>query len=196
MGFADRDGIDALSMRKLGRELGVEAMSLYNHVAGKDDMLDGMVELVWGEVKLPSPKGDWRAAIRRTGTSAHKLLVRHPWACSLTISSGRIHLARLRYINAILARLATAGFTKALAYHAYHAIDSHIVGFSMWVNGHSISAVQRNEKATQTVLRDAAEQWPHLAEHAQQHRSGVGTGIDEFSLVLDFILDGLERRRE
>ncbi|HEX5993608.1 MAG TPA: TetR/AcrR family transcriptional regulator C-terminal domain-containing protein, partial [Jiangellales bacterium] len=195
MRFADRDGIDALSMRRLGRELGVEAMSLYNHVADKDDMLDGMVDMVWGEVKLPSSKGDWRAAIRGTGVSAHKLLVRHPWACSLTISSGRLRLARLRYIDAILGRLATAGFSDAHAYHAYHAIDSHVVGFSMWVNGHSMSALQRSEPAGQTMLRDVTQELPHLAEHVQQHRSGVGSGVDEFSLILDFILDGLGKVR-
>src|SRR5262245_36354744 len=111
--LADESGIEGLSMRKLGRALGVEAMSLYNHVADKDDMLDGMVDLVWSEVPPPSPRGEWRAAIRKTAVRAHQILLRHPWVGSLTISLGRIHPARLRYIEAILSRLGKAGLPAA-----------------------------------------------------------------------------------
>jgi AcrR family transcriptional regulator len=194
MRLTDESGIEALSMRKLGQALGVEAMSLYNHVAGKDDLLDGMADLVWSEVRPPPPRGDWRAAIRKTAVSAHRLLLRHPWVCGLTIASGRVHPARLRYIDAILSRLRGAGLSAGLTYHAYHAIDSHILGFSMWVNGHDAGAVKRDEAAVAEALRGVAEELPHLAEHARQHRAG-GYDTDEFTLILGFILDGLESRR-
>lgn len=196
IGLADESGIDALSMRKLGRALGVEAMSLYNHVSGKDDLLDGMVNQVWEEVTLPSPRGDWRAAIRRTAVSAHKSLLRHPWACNLTISSGRIREARVRYINAILGRLRKADLPAALAFHGYHAIDSHIIGFSMWYNGHSTAADRRDEQVMAIALHNVAEEHPHLAEHIQHHRTGIFQNrTDEFTLILDFILDGLDSSR-
>lgn len=189
---ADESGIDALSMRKLGRILGVEAMSLYNHVAGKDDLLDGMVDVVWDEVPAPSPRGDWRAAIRKTAVSAHRILLRHHWAGSLTISLGRGRPGRLRYIDAILGRLHKAGLSDALAFHAYHAIDCHIIGFTTWYHGHSIARAKREES---TELPFDAGELPHLAEHARQHRAGVGSGTDEFTLILDLILDGLETAR-
>ena len=196
VGLADQSGFESLTMRKLGRALGVEAMSLYHHVVGKDVLLDDMIDLVWGEVALPPARGGWRAAIRRTAVSAHKTLLRHPWACGLTISSGRIHPARLRYIDAILARLDGAGLPAALTYHAYHAIDSHIIGFSMWVNGHTTGAGKRDERVMATAMRHVAQECPHLAEHIRQHRSTAGRGrTDEFTLVLDFILDGLDQAR-
>lgn len=190
--LADDAGIGALSMRRLGRALGVEAMSLYNHVSGKGDLLDGMVDLVWGEVELPPAGGDWRAAIGTTAASAHAVLMRHPWACGPSIS-GRIHPARVRYIDAILGRLRSAGFTAELAYHAYHAIDSHVVGFTMWLTGHSMS--DRGTLAA-GVLDGLGRDYPYLAEHAAQHRAGAGgSGTDDFTFVLDLLLDGLERMR-
>jgi AcrR family transcriptional regulator len=196
VGFADESGLAALSMRKLGRMLQVEAMSLYNHVSGKDDMLDGMVDLIWSEVELPPARGAWRTAIRRTAASAHRVLMRHPWACGPTMSSGRIHPARIRYIDAILGRLRGAGFSAGLAYHAYHAIDSHIIGFTMWLTGHSIPEGDKREQLVATVLDGFGTEHPHLVEHIEQHQAGAGrTGKDEFTFVLDLLLDGLERLR-
>src|SRR5215510_6668084 len=153
--LADSEGIETLSMRKLGRALGVEAMSLYNHVDGKDAMLDGMVDLVLQEIDLPSPEEDWRAAMHRTAISAHDVLLRHPWACSLVMSSDRVHLARLRYIDAILGRFRQAGFSAELTFHAYHAIDSHIIGYTMWQIGHSLPA-DRIEDLAVNLLRTIA----------------------------------------
>jgi len=194
--FANECGIEALSMRRLGRRLGVEAMSLYNHVSGKDDMLDGMVDLVWSEVTPPPARGDWRAAIRKTAVSAHKLLLQHPWAGNLTISLGRIHPARLRYIDAILGRLTKAGLPEELIYHGYHAIDSHVIGFSMWVSGHSVGLEKRAKVAPPEVLPFDPAELAHLGEHARQHRTGVGpNNKDEFTFVLDLILEGLDRAR-
>ncbi|HZN77532.1 MAG TPA: TetR/AcrR family transcriptional regulator C-terminal domain-containing protein [Micromonosporaceae bacterium] len=191
--LADSEGIESLSMRKLGRALGVEAMSLYNHVDGKDPMLDGMVDLVWREIVLPSPGEHWRAAMHETAVSAHDVLLRHPWVCGLIMSPDRIHPARLEYIDAILGHLRDAGFPAEVMFHAYHAIDAHIIGFTMWEIGHSISPAKEKELA-ENLLPDLAENLPHLFEHAQQHRAGVGRdGPGGFVFVLDLILDGLER---
>jgi AcrR family transcriptional regulator len=196
MDLADKSGIEGLSMRKLGRELGVEAMSLYNHVAGKDDLLYGMVDLIWAEVTPPPPRGDWRTAIGKTALSAHKLLVRHPWACNLTITSGRIHPARMRYIDAILGRLTKADLPAELIYYAYHAIDSHIIGFTMWDNAHVVGADRRAQLAPQTDPPVTFDNLSYLAEHVRQHRKGFGrSGVNEFSFVLGLILDGIEQAR-
>lgn len=189
--FVDENGLDALSMRKLGRVLGVEAMSLYNHVRDKDDLLEGMVDLVWDGIVPPSSRGDWRAAVRKTAVSANKALLKHPWACTATISSGRIHPARMRYIEGVLGRLRKAGFTAGLAFHAYHAIDSHIIGYTMWDAGHVIPLDK-----TPQLAPDFLEDHPHLAEHSTLHQTGSGRGLDEFTFTLDLILDGLERERE
>jgi AcrR family transcriptional regulator len=195
IGLADESGIEALSMRRLGRALGVEAMSLYNHVAGKDDLLDGMVDLVWGGVTLPPAGGEWKAAIRTTAVSAHQILLRHPWACHLVIS--RPLPTRLRYIDAILGRLHNARFPPHLTYYAYHAIDSHIIGFTMWHSGHSITEDRRAALEDRlTGLSELFDELPHLRQHTEQHRTGLGRdGPDEFTFALDFILTGLDRAR-
>src|SRR5205809_5129785 len=138
IGLADEGGIESLTMRKLARGLGVEAMSLYNHVANKGDLVDAMVDLVVGEIELPST-ADWDGAIRQYAISAHEVLLCHPWACSLVMSppTDRIRRSpRLRYVEWLLARLREAGFSAELTYHAYHALDSHILGFTMWQLGH------------------------------------------------------------
>lgn len=161
-------------------------------------MLDGMVDLVWSEVAPPSPRGNLRPAIRKTAVSAYQLLVRYPWAASLAISLGRAHPARLRYIEAILGKLRKAGFSTALAYHGYHAIDSHVVGFTMWYDGHAVGAGRRAKSERATALPFEPGEFPYLAEHTEEHRTGIGvglTGTDEFTFVLDLILDGLDRAR-
>src|SRR5947209_8441840 len=138
LGLADEAGIEALTMRKLGQALGVEAMSLYNHVANKDDLLAGMVDRVAGEIELPPAGGDWAAAVRVSAISAHAALERHPWATTLMMSRGGP--ARMRYMDALLRRLREAGFSPELTYHAYHALDAHIFGFSLWEAGHAVTA--------------------------------------------------------
>src|SRR5215208_2263294 len=138
--LADESGIDSLSMRKLAAELGVEAMSLYNHVANKGDLFDAIVDRVVSEIELPDD-GAWDEAVRRCAVSAHAAFLRHPWACSLVLSPSRMpdpraKPARLVYMEWLLRRLRDAGFSPALTYHAYHALDSHIVGFTLWELGH------------------------------------------------------------
>ena len=190
--LADETGIDALSMRRLGQELGVEAMSLYNHVANKDDILGGMVDIVVGEIELPAA-GDWQAAIRRTAISAYEVLLGHPWAASLVLSGPGLSYARLRYMDGILGSLRAGGFSAEMTDHAYHALDSHVMGFTLWQVG--ISAGLANISSVEDFLRELDQDaYPHLAEHAQQHmkeRNPEDEG--EFAFGLDLILDGLER---
>jgi AcrR family transcriptional regulator len=205
MALADVDGIEALSMRRLAQELGVEAMSLYNHVANKGEILDGIVDLAVSEIELPSTEEEWEVAVRRCAISAHEAFLRHPWACSLVMSPGSTeigHSARLRYIEWLLRRLREAGFSPELTYHAYHALDSHVLGFTMWQLGHLAAAKSLGggkdfaELAAGLVRELRAGGYPYLAEHAEQHvTSPSDEGEGEFEFGLDLILEGLKRAR-
>jgi len=194
--LADEGGIDALSMRKLGQALGVEAMSLYNHVASKDDLLDGMTDLVMSEIEL-SEEGDWKAALRRSAVSAHEVLGRHPWACELALSPARTVPVLVRRADWMLRRLREAGFSAEVTYHAFHALDAHILGFTLWQLGHGIVDDEHLAELAEAFFRQFPQDaFPYLREHAEQHLSGFGRGEPgAFDLVLDLILDGLERAR-
>jgi AcrR family transcriptional regulator len=190
-------------MRKLSRALGVEAMSLYNHVANKGDLVDAIVDLVVGEIELPPGADDWEAAIRRCAISAHEAFLRHPWACSLVMSptsTRTVRTPRLRYMEWLLRRLREADFSPELTYDAYHALDSHIVGFTLWQLGHSAGAKDMAgdralaDFAATFLLELRAEGYTYLAEHAEQHLAAPsGQGEREFEFGLDLILDGLKR---
>src|SRR5713101_6834424 len=136
--LVDEQGIDALSMRKLGQAVGYEAMSLYNHVANKDDLLDGILDLVLAEMDPPARDGGL-PAIRAAALSAHEALKQHPWAAGLLMSPGRVRPARLELMNGLLGALRNAGFSAETTYHAYHAIDAHVIGFSLWQSTHDFS---------------------------------------------------------
>ncbi len=194
--LADEGGIESLSMRKLGQALGVEAMSLYNHVANKDDILNGIVEIVEGDIELPSPGADWKPALRRTAKSAHDIFQRHPWAAGLVLSANGARPVRWRYMNAILGCLREAGFSAEMTDHAYHALESHIAGFTLWASQLSIDADQLPDLAADFIKR-LPEDLPYLVEHVHQHlkeRSLEDEGT--FIFGLDLILDGLERIRD
>ena len=203
--LADGGGIESLTMRRLARELGVEAMSLYNHVANKGDLVDAMVDLVVSEIELPATSDTWDVAVRECAISAHEVLLRHPWSCSLVMSTTSTRIARnarVRYMEWLLGRLREAGFSAELTYHAYHALDSHILGFTLWELGHSGAAnAVRGDKdfadfAASFVRELRAADYPYLAEHAEQHVAALGDeGTSEFEFGLDLILDGLERAR-
>ena len=203
--LADEGGIESLTMRKLARELGVEAMSLYNHVANKGDLVDGIVDLVVGEIDLPST-ADWEAAIRECAISAHDAFLRHPWACSLVMSptaARGARVPRLRYMEWLLGRLRDAGFSPELTYHAYHALDGHILGFTLWQLGHSAAALEIGGAQEFADLADKFLQefraggYPNLAEHVEQHiaASSDGESESEFEFGLGLILDGLKKAR-
>jgi AcrR family transcriptional regulator len=192
--LADEEGIAALTMRRLAQALGVEAMTLYYHVANKDEILDGMVDLVVGEMEVPAVTGaDWKAELRRASISAHDVLVRHPWAASLLLDGPRVSQARLRQMDAILGCLRAGGFTATMTDHAYHALDSHITGFTLWQVGISAGMQQLGPVADFLDTVDV-EAMPHLAEHIQQHlRERDSEEPGEFEFGLDLVLDGLER---
>ena len=197
MDLADEGGIEAVTMRRLARALGVEAMSLYYYAANKDDILTGIVDLVVREIDLPATEGDWQAAIRASAISAHRVLRRHPWACNLLMSAPRILPGRLRYIDALLSRLGEARLPADLTDLAYHALDSHILGFTLWEAGYTSASRDLPPDFAATFLRDLPmEDYPHLADHVAYHlRPPSASRKGEFEFVLDLILDGLERAR-
>jgi AcrR family transcriptional regulator len=197
VGLADRSGLESLTMRKLAQELGVEAMTLYYHVQNKDDILAGIVDLVVREFELPSSEGDWKAAIRRTAISANVALMRHPWAANLMLSGVHVSQARLRYMDAILGRLREAGFSADQTDHAYHALDSHILGYTLWVVGMDLGTEDDlAAMATEFLKGFPRDELPHLAEHIEQHaKPRRPDDKGDFAFGLDLILDGLERIR-
>lgn len=191
--LADSEGIGALTMRRLAQELGVEAMSLYHHVANKDEILDRIVDAVVDEFELPSIGGAWKAELRGSAVSACRALLRHPWAAPLVLS--RESPGRFRYMNAILGTLREAGFSADLTDHAYHAIDSHVIGFAMWVTGLDLpDEAELAALATDFLEQLPRAELPYLAEHVEQHRKPRDPNAKtEFEFGLDLILDGLER---
>jgi AcrR family transcriptional regulator len=195
--LADEGGIEALTMRKLGQVLGFEAMSLYNHVANKDDVLDGILDLVLDETEPPAPEGDWHAAVRSSAISVHRGLQRHPWACPLLMSPGRIRPARLQYMDALLGRLREAGFSADSTYHVYHVLDAHIFGFSLWQANHSYNAALVSDMTAAFDRMIPVDVYPYLHEHGEQHfAEGPHHEVSAFAFGLDLILDGLEKTRD
>jgi AcrR family transcriptional regulator len=193
LGLADQGGIESLTMRKLGQELGFEAMSLYNHVANKDDLLDGILDLVLAEMELPSPGGDWVTAVRSSAISVHEALRRHTWAGSLVMAPERIRPARLQYIDALLGRLREAGFSADATYNAYHVLDGHIFGFSQWEASHSYPDLDVSDMVEMFEATITTDAYPYLHEHGKQHFTEGPHRGSAFELGLDLILDGLKR---
>jgi len=202
--LADKDGIESLSMRKLARSLGVEAMSLYNHVANKGDLVDAMFELVMAEVELPPDSERWDTAIRAYAIAMHDALIRHPWAGNLAVGlggGGMPRPSRLTQMDWLLRRLREGGFSRELVYHGYHVLDAHILGFTLWELGHYAAAREMGsgfelEQFVAGLLEGLrAQGHADLADHGQQHLSGEFDGVSAFEYGLDLILDGLRRGR-
>ena len=182
-------------MRRLGQALGVEAMSLYKHVTNKDDVLDGLIDLVLDEFALPSTEDGWVAAVRACAVSAHDALGRHPWACSLIMSRARP--GRIGYMDWLLGQLRDAGFPPGLTFHAYHVLDSHILGYTLWEAGHASDDTEDFEESVANFLRELpVGKYPHFGEHVEQHLAGSSPdGVRGFEFGLDLILESLERLR-
>jgi len=196
--LADEEGIESLSMRRLADELGVKAMSLYNHVANKDDLLDGIVDAAYLEIVVPGPDVPWKAQIRELAVSVHETLLRHPWASNL-----QMHRppgpGRLRYGDGLLGFFRDAGFSKELTYHAYHVIESYILGFTFQVLSYrSVDMEQFEDVAARFMRGDFLKEYPHFSEHVQQHiEPDPGQDdVNAYELGLDVLLDGLERLRD
>lgn len=204
--LADKDGIEALSMRKLGQALGVEAMSLYKHVANRGELVAAMVDSVVEQFELPDDEPAWDVAIRRCAIRAHDLLIEHPWACGHALVPSDLRTIggpRIRYMEWLLRRLREAGFSPDLAYSAYHTLDSHIFGFTLWQLGHAnatraIASTdgEAMEELVARILEQMRPRYPYLAEHGEQHMAAdAPNGRQEFEFGLDLILDGLKRQR-
>ena len=193
--LADERGIESLKMRELGLRLGVEAMSLYNHVANKDDILDGMVDLVVSEIDLPPDAVGWREAMRRRAISAQAVFSRHPWASALIDSRESSGPARLHYFDWMLGTLRRAGFTVEMTAHAFSVLDSYIYGFGRQQLNMSAGPDVKPEEIAEIFLQGIpADEYPHLREMVVEY--AMKAGYDEsadFEFGLDLILDGLQR---
>ncbi len=195
MAVADAGGIGSLTIRSLAAELGVKPMSVYHHVANKDEILDGIVDLVFSEIELPSPDGDWRAEMRRRAISARAVLRVHPWAIPLLQSRTNPGPATLRHHNSVIGALRAAGFSMAMTAHAYALMDSYVFGFAL-----SEAALPINGPETVTEVADEMmhlfdpAEYPHLLEFTVEHilKPGYDFGA-EFEFGLDLVLDGLMR---
>ena len=193
--LADNGGIAALSMRKLGQVLGVEAMSLYNHVANKSDLLDGMIDIVFSEIGLPAGDMGWKSAMRQRAISAREVLGRHRWAIGLMESRRSPGPAPLRHHDAVLGCFRQAGFSVEMTPHAYSLLDSYIYGFALQEASLPFGTTEETAQVTQEIAGQMpAGAYPHLAEMATRHvlRPGYHYG-DEFEIGLGFILDALDR---
>ena len=194
--LADERGVELLSMRKIAEALGVEAMSLYNHVTSKDDLLDGMVDAVIGEVAVPEIGGDWKAELRRRAVSAHDMLLRHPWASMLIVSRINVGPNMLRYVDATVGCLMAAGFSHAETDHAWNALDSHIYGFTLLSANFPLAPSEYAKAARQFLPMLPPDKYPHSRAITEEIIAGRHSGINEFTFGLDLLLDGLERLRD
>jgi AcrR family transcriptional regulator len=198
LAFADANGIESLSMRKLGEAVGVEAMSLYNHVPSKADLLDGLIDLVFSEIELPASADGWQTAMRQRAIAVRAALKRHRWAIGLMESRTSPGPATLRHHDAVLGCLRQAGFPIALAAHAYSVLDGYIYGFALQEASLPFDTGEESSELAQAMVAQfPADEYPHLAEftfkHVLQPAYDYGS---EYEFGLDLILDGLDRALE
>ncbi|HET9756082.1 MAG TPA: TetR/AcrR family transcriptional regulator [Candidatus Limnocylindrales bacterium] len=195
---ADQGGLEALTMRKLGQELGVEAMALYHHFANKDDLVDGMVDLVFGEIDLPDGGPDWKRAMRKRAVSVRDALLRHRWAIGLMESRRTPGPANLRHHDAVIGSLRAGGFDIATTAHAYSLLDSYIYGFALTKMNLPFETSEEVGEVAQAMLEPfPAGEYPHLMEILTDHvmQPGYDYG-DEFEYGLELILDGLAKMHD
>lgn len=200
--YADKAGVEALSMRRLGQELGVEAMSLYNHIANKEDLLDGMVDVIVQEIEEPASTGDWKTILRARILSARQALLRHPWASAVMVTRTNMTPTMMRYMDSVIGILRRGGFSIDLAHHTIHVLGSRMLGFAQELYDDT-EELEASPEIAAIMLKQMADEYPHITELAMEisHDEGsiVGTGCDdlfEFEFALDLILDGLERSLE
>lgn len=189
---ADEHGLAGLTMRALGARLGVQAMSLYNHVANKEDVLDGIVDLVVGEIAVPCAADPWRTAMRARALSAHAVLLRHPWACGLLMSRVNVGPAMLRYLDATIGCLHGAGFSLAMADHAWNALDSYLYGFTLQKLNFPLAEDQYAAMAAAYLPTLSAAEHPAFRALTEEVATGRHTGLHALTFGLDLLLDGLE----
>jgi AcrR family transcriptional regulator len=196
--LADHEGISALSMRAVARRLGVEAMSLYHHVANKEALLDGMVDVVHAEFHAPVPGAEWRTELRRRSVSARQAIKRHPWALGLMDSRRNSGWETLLHHDRVLGCLREAGFSLALTGHAFAVVDAHLYGFLLQELALPFEPGADLAELGEQILTMLPEgQLPYFREFTleQALRPGYDFG-DEFEVTLDLVLDALARRLE
>lgn len=192
--LAGARGIGGLTMRGLGEALGVEAMSLYNHVANKADLLNGMVDAVFAEIELPSHSDDWRTAIRKRSVSFHAMLTRHPWVSGLRDSATQPGTSTLRHHDRVIGTFRNGGFSVALAAHAFSLIDSYIYGFALQEAALPLATEEQSAEVAEAMMAQlAVAEFPYLAELTVEHVMQPGYQYsNEFTIGLDLVLDSLE----
>lgn len=191
---ADQGGLDALTMRSLAEELGVVPAALYRHIANKDDLIDEMVDMVFAEIRLPAGGADWATAMRRRAISVHEALTRHRWAISFMESRRNPGPANLRHHDAVIGKLRSAGFSVAMAAHAYSLLDSYGYGFALTKLALPLNSSVEVARAMLEPL--SPNEYPNLVEFIAEHvaQPGYDHG-DEFEYGLEIVLDGIERAR-
>jgi AcrR family transcriptional regulator len=200
--LADERGVESISMRRIAQELGVVPMALYKHVANKDELLDGMIDVVVGEIDPPVEGADWKTTMRERILSARRALLRHPWASRVLESRGEPTPTVIAYIDSMMGVFLAGGFSIDLMHHAMHVMGSRILGFSQELFDDT-SSMPADEAAE--LWAQMADVYPNIAKlipvATATHDEGgavVGGGCDdqfEFEFALDLILDGLERLR-
>ena len=192
--LADREGIEAVSMRRLGQELGVEAMSLYTHVKSKEDLLDGMVEVVLGQMRARRKLGDWKGSLRQTVLAARRVMLRHPWAPRIIETREAPGPTGLRHFDTVMGILREGGFSLELTHHALHLLGSRLLGFTQDLFDDSPNP---DPQAAAMIAAQIGATHPYVAEMAlaATHDGALGGCDDdvEFAFALDVILDGLAR---
>jgi AcrR family transcriptional regulator len=195
--LADQGGLEALSMRKLGQALGVEAMAVYYHFANKERVLDGIVDLVFGEIDLPAIGADWKTAMRQRAIALRDALARHRWAIGLMESRTNPGPANLRHHDRVIGCLRAADFDMAMAAHAYSLLDGYIYGFALTKMNLPFDTTTDIAEMAESMLEPfPVGEYPNLADFITEHAMKPGYDFaDEFEYGLDVILDGLERAR-
>ena len=195
--LADREGVGELSMRRLAGELGAGAMSLYHYVAGKEELLDAMTDVVFAEIELPPEGADWQSAMRQRSVSARDVLARHPWAIGLMESRTSPGPAHLRHREAVTACLRKAGFSVVMATHAHWMLDGYVYGFALQASSLPFdSADEFADMAADVFLPQLPpDQFPFLNESAAALVAAGYDPAEEFVFGLDLVLAGLERLR-
>jgi len=195
MAIADAGGLETLTMRTLGQELGVGPMALYRHARNRDDIVDGIVDLVFSEIDLPAGGADWKTAMRERGISLRDALLRHRWAIGLMESRRNPGPANLQHHDAVIGSLLADGFDMAMAAHAYSVLDGYIYGFALTKMNLPFEDTAEIAEVAQTMLAPfPLNAYPNLAAFITEHAMQPGYDYaDEFEYGLDLILDGLER---
>jgi AcrR family transcriptional regulator len=194
LSVADAGGLGSLTIRSLAQELGARPMSVYYHVASKDQILDALVDIVFSEIDLPVPGRDWRSELERRAQSARQVLARHRWAIGLLESRSRPGPANLRHHDTVIATLREAGFSAAMTAHAYALIDSYVYGFALQEAALPFKGPNSVGDVAEPIMELVpAGQYPHLVDMATSYYLRPGYDFaDEFRFGLDLILNGLE----